>query len=243
MDGDFRVELRDLSRDSVNQLNKIFDRIAKRLLPSGNGTGAAPPSVPVSVPGTASFVNNTQTPLIGPQAPMVNEKPGNSGPSSNPGISSVSTDGTTIGGDGVVTPIFLKTPVAVASGGTGTATPALVAGLDIKITGSWPNNTIAFFVKPTNTATTPYAVAASDGFVGGSATIGADQVVTLPAATGTGRLLYVKKMDANAHNVVLTPAGADTIDGAATYLLTTQYQAVAVLDSASAVWSIVGSYP
>jgi hypothetical protein len=32
--------------------------------------------------------------------------------------------------------------VAVANGGTGTATPALVAGTNVTITGSWPNQTI-----------------------------------------------------------------------------------------------------
>jgi hypothetical protein len=34
-------------------------------------------------------------------------------------------------------------PLSVGNGGTGTATPALVAGTQITITGSWPNNTIA----------------------------------------------------------------------------------------------------
>ena len=34
-------------------------------------------------------------------------------------------------------------PVPVASGGTGTATPGLVAGSNIAITGTWPNQTIA----------------------------------------------------------------------------------------------------
>ena len=38
--------------------------------------------------------------------------------------------------------ISLTTPVAIANGGTGTATPALVAGTNVTITGSWPNNTI-----------------------------------------------------------------------------------------------------
>jgi hypothetical protein len=33
--------------------------------------------------------------------------------------------------------------LGIASGGTGTATPGLVQGADITITGSWPNNTIA----------------------------------------------------------------------------------------------------
>jgi len=39
--------------------------------------------------------------------------------------------------------LSLTTPLPVASGGSGTATPALVAGANITITGTWPNNTIA----------------------------------------------------------------------------------------------------
>lgn len=39
--------------------------------------------------------------------------------------------------------LTLTTPLAVGSGGTGTATPALVPGANINITGSWPNQTVA----------------------------------------------------------------------------------------------------
>ena len=39
--------------------------------------------------------------------------------------------------------LSLTTPLPVASGGSGTATPSLVAGTNITITGTWPNNTIA----------------------------------------------------------------------------------------------------
>lgn len=38
--------------------------------------------------------------------------------------------------------IALTTPLATTFGGTGTASPGLVAGTNITITGSWPNNTI-----------------------------------------------------------------------------------------------------
>jgi hypothetical protein len=38
--------------------------------------------------------------------------------------------------------IVLGGTLAVASGGTGTATPELVAGTNVTITGTWPNQTI-----------------------------------------------------------------------------------------------------
>ena len=37
----------------------------------------------------------------------------------------------------------LTSPLPVANGGTGTATPSLVAGSNVAVTGSWPNQTIA----------------------------------------------------------------------------------------------------
>jgi hypothetical protein len=40
--------------------------------------------------------------------------------------------------------ISLVTPVSVANGGTGTSTPSLIAGASIAVTGSWPNQTVAF---------------------------------------------------------------------------------------------------
>lgn len=43
--------------------------------------------------------------------------------------------------------LTLTTPLAITSGGTGTSTPALIAGQDITITGSWPNNTISVAVQ------------------------------------------------------------------------------------------------
>jgi len=38
--------------------------------------------------------------------------------------------------------VAVTTPLAVANGGTGTSSPALVAGTNVTITGSWPNQTI-----------------------------------------------------------------------------------------------------
>ena len=39
--------------------------------------------------------------------------------------------------------LTVSNPIGILSGGTGTSTPALVAGMDIAITGTWPNNTVA----------------------------------------------------------------------------------------------------
>lgn len=40
------------------------------------------------------------------------------------------------------TGLTLPVPLTVANGGTGTTTPGLVAGTNVTITGSWPNQTV-----------------------------------------------------------------------------------------------------
>ena len=47
------------------------------------------------------------------------------------------------GSSGAVT-LSLDAPVSVANGGTGTASPGLIGGADISVTGTWPDQTISF---------------------------------------------------------------------------------------------------
>jgi len=65
-------------------------------------------------------------------------------------------------------------------------------------------------------------------------------IATLPSAAtaGNGFKVAFKKTDSSANAVTLTPNGADTIDGAATYALTTQYSSVVVVSNGS-VWSVI----
>lgn len=76
---------------------------------------------------------------------------------------------------------FLTHPIGITSGGTGTATPALVAGTGISITGTWPNNTI------TSTVSSPIG-ANPTASVGLSAVNG----VAATFLRSDGRLLLVK---------------------------------------------------
>ncbi|NDI17848.1 MAG: hypothetical protein EBY83_07810, partial [Verrucomicrobia bacterium] len=60
-------------------------------------------------------------------------------------------------------PIVLGGTLNVTSGGTGTSTPALVAGTNVNITGAWPNQTI----NATNSGTvSSVSVVAINGFAG-----------------------------------------------------------------------------
>ena len=236
------------TRDDVNQVNKILESIGQSL-PATATPNALTAPVSRAVPGTAGYVNNSQVPIVGNTTPNVNEKPGNTGPSSNPGtgITSVRTDGTTIGGNGVGTPIFLETPVAVANGGTGTATPGLIQGTGITITGAWPDQTInatggsgnSYFPDNRTIADSPFSVPNTHPFyfLGASSSAGADFVANLPAATGSGNVLTIKRLDATAHTVTITPNGTDTIDGVnASDFLSRQYVAINYIDFAVGQW-------
>jgi hypothetical protein len=54
-------------------------------------------------------------------------------------VNNGSSDAATISSSGIFS---LANPLAVTSGGTGTSTPSLVAGTNVTITGTWPNQTI-----------------------------------------------------------------------------------------------------
>jgi hypothetical protein len=74
----------------------------------------------------------------------------------------------------------------VARGGTGTATPALVQGANIAITGSWPNQTIAATGLSTGDVVGPAsatdgAVVAFDGITG--------KLIKQASVTGTGNVV------------------------------------------------------
>lgn len=65
--------------------------------------------------------------------------------------------------------------------------------------------------------------------------------ITLPGAGPTeGRTMTVKKIDASANAVTIDGAGSETIDGAATKSLATQYKAYTLLSNGTA-WSIIGA--
>jgi hypothetical protein len=92
---------------------------------------------------------------------------------------------------------------------------------------------------PVATKTAAYTLTAADDTVLASAGGGAF-TLTLPTAVGiAGRTYTVVKTDSSANAVTLDGNGAETINGAATYALSTQYARVTVR-SDGAGWIIVG---
>jgi hypothetical protein len=87
------------------------------------------------------------------------------------------------------------------------------------------------------TADSPYTVAAGDNVILCN-TVGGSLTLNLPtAASSTGRILQVKKIDA-ANTCTIEPDGAELLDGAANLGFTTNYQSYTITSSGTA-WFIL----
>ena len=62
--------------------------------------------------------------------------------------------------------------------------------------------------------------------------------VTLPAASNTGMLVFIKKIDNSTQTVIIKSAGTDTIEGASTQSLTTKNQSRTLIAGGNHVWYI-----
>ena len=90
------------------------------------------------------------------------------------------------------------------------------------------------------TKTSAYAATASDQTILGNATTGSFSV-TLPTSVGiTGKIYIVKKVDSSVNTVTIATTSAQTIDGAASKVLSYQYDGMQV-QSDGANWVIIAS--
>lgn len=117
----------------------------------------------------------------------------------------------------------------LVSAGTGTA-PAWSSSLSISAL-KLGTVTKAF-------ADTGYTASSTDFSIMWNA-VGGACVQNLPAATGTGRVLEIKKVDASANLVTVTTNGGELLDGFTTQTLTAQWEAITIQDTASGVWHIL----
>lgn len=75
--------------------------------------------------------------------------------------------------------------------------------------------------------TTTHTITTEDVLLADDDTAGGAQTFTLPAASGVNYPIWVKKLGTTA-NVIIDGDDAETIDGAATLTLTTQYESVMI---------------
>ena len=114
----------------------------------------------------------------------------------------------------------------------GTVVMCVIDGGNVGIVATAPVSKLdvdgSFGLDITSTTTTPFTLDSTHHTLLVDATAGA-KTVNLPAASGCTRRRYtVKKTDSSANAVTLDGNASETIDGAATYALATQYKAVTV---------------
>jgi hypothetical protein len=108
--------------------------------------------------------------------------------------------------------------VAVANGGSGTATPSIVAGTNVTVTGTWPNQTIASSgggggaTLTISDKTAAYTVVAGDLATVINCTSGTF-TVSLTAAATLGSGFNVTIWNTGTGVVTIDPAGTETVDG------------------------------
>lgn len=135
--------------------------------------------------------------------------------------------------------------IRTTTGPTDLAVGAVADGEYLKRTGATTvsgnprTDAAALYAKAREATVTPDTVFATDYMIlCDTGAAGADQVESLPAASGSGRMLVIKKWTAG-FNVIITPSGGDTIDGAAgTLTITTLNQSYTLHDVAVGEWAI-----
>jgi hypothetical protein len=122
----------------------------------------------------------------------------------------------------------------VANGGTGTATPALVQGANVTITGTWPNQTIAAAAPGTGTVTA-VSVATANGLAGTSSG-GATPALTLSTSvTGVVKGNGTALSAATAGTDYVAPGTATSFTALQTFSGTSSNLAAKLLNAKEAV--------
>jgi hypothetical protein len=97
----------------------------------------------------------------------------------------------------------------------------------------------SYRVKRTVYSTTPNTIGATDYYVAITGPASA-RVVNLPAASTTGRLIIIadESGTAGVNNITINRAGADTINGATSYVINQNYGAVALISDGTSLWTV-----
>ena len=86
--------------------------------------------------------------------------------------------------------------------------------------------------------TTTGNVVSGDYLIVADAAGGAITMTLPPAALVPGRIYTFKRINSGANAVIVDPSGAETIDGAATYTLSAQWNSVTIMSNGTA-WFII----
>ena len=83
-----------------------------------------------------------------------------------------------------------------------------------------------------------YTQLESEEIITVDATLAASTINLLTAANRTGQQIIIKKIDVSANTVTIDPSGAQTIDGSATNVLSSQYDSITLVSDGTN-WIIV----
>lgn len=92
----------------------------------------------------------------------------------------------------------------------------------------------------TVTKASDYTQALDDTTIRVNAATGPKVLTLLPAASVAERILMVKKVDGTVNTVTIDPAGAETIDGSANFVLSNANDSI-IIQSNGVSWDIVAS--
>jgi hypothetical protein len=94
------------------------------------------------------------------------------------------------------------------------------------------------FIFPPYRVTSSYTMAIEDACILADATSGAITVTLKPAAECEGKRVTVKKIDSSANAVTIDADGSETIDGATTKSLASQYNFMELISEGGAWWIV-----
>lgn len=149
------------------------------------------------------------------------------------------TAGATFSGDSSKWVILVDLTTDLAAAAASAADAAVSAAAAAASAGT----VIGFLQGCLETTSVTLSFSTDNGFLIAVDATASSRTITLPAASASaGFRCTVKKIDASANTVTVQKAGSDTIDGAASYVLSSQYDAVQLTRRSASLWSIVSSY-
>jgi hypothetical protein len=128
-------------------------------------------------------------------------------------------------------------PATLPSGSWGMLSLFCTDSLDSGIISAWsyespPEGTRATIAEKTAN----YTITTDDSTIIADATAGSITITLPPAASAAEFKFDIKKKDSSANTVTIDADGAETIDGAATYVITIQYQSVTIQSDGTDWW-------
>ena len=100
------------------------------------------------------------------------------------------------------------------------------------------NRQVDGYLFPVTSVTADYTVSANDSFIKVDATAAPVTITLMLASSGKEKRLTIKKIDSSANAVTVDGNGSETIDGATTVSLPSQYNSVSIMSDGTEWWVV-----